>query len=274
MHVRRFVADMAEHGAAPGTIRNAYRLVHMLLGGAVHAGLIRANPASGSDSRSRNGPRWCSSPHPHLPAGRRGGGALWLPRHLRRLHGPACRRDRRTPPGSRRPRPACARRRGDNRRSGRPSRQRTDEDPSTPHPVGRSRSSSRRSSRSVWRSARSILRRWSSPRPTADRSATATSTAATSVPVSPGRDSRRCGSTTCVTAPRRCSLRRGLIQRPSPRCSVTRPSPSRSIATVTSSRASPRSSPPASTSSTVMHSTSSSRPEHSRQVLPRRIRRQ
>lgn len=47
MHVRRFVADMAEHGAAPGTIRNAYRLVHMLLGGAVHAGLIRSNPAFG-----------------------------------------------------------------------------------------------------------------------------------------------------------------------------------------------------------------------------------
>ncbi|HVA43156.1 MAG TPA: site-specific integrase [Acidimicrobiales bacterium] len=45
--VRRFVAELAESGAAPGTIREARKVLRLILGTAVGAGALRANPCDG-----------------------------------------------------------------------------------------------------------------------------------------------------------------------------------------------------------------------------------
>jgi integrase len=45
--VRRFVSDMIANGAAPGTVRNARKLLRLVLGTAEGSGAIRTNPCNG-----------------------------------------------------------------------------------------------------------------------------------------------------------------------------------------------------------------------------------
>jgi integrase len=45
--IRRFMAELSANGAAPGTVRNAYRVLRLVLGAAVGSGSLRANPADG-----------------------------------------------------------------------------------------------------------------------------------------------------------------------------------------------------------------------------------
>lgn len=45
--VRRFVADMIANGAAPGTVRNARKVLRLVLGTAQGSGAIRSNPCNG-----------------------------------------------------------------------------------------------------------------------------------------------------------------------------------------------------------------------------------
>ncbi len=45
--VRRFVADMIAQGAAPGTVRNARKVLRLVLGTAQGSGAIRTNPCDG-----------------------------------------------------------------------------------------------------------------------------------------------------------------------------------------------------------------------------------
>lgn len=45
--VRRFVADMIANGAAPGTVRNARKVLRLVLGTAEGSGAIRSNPCNG-----------------------------------------------------------------------------------------------------------------------------------------------------------------------------------------------------------------------------------
>jgi len=45
--VRRFLAALAASGAAPGTVRNVYRVLSQVLGAAVGSGALKANPAAG-----------------------------------------------------------------------------------------------------------------------------------------------------------------------------------------------------------------------------------
>jgi integrase len=45
--VRRFVADMIAKGAAPGTVRNARKVLRLVLGTAEGSGAIRSNPCNG-----------------------------------------------------------------------------------------------------------------------------------------------------------------------------------------------------------------------------------
>lgn len=45
--VKRFVADMLAEGAAPGTVRNARKVLRLVLGTALGSGAIRANPCDG-----------------------------------------------------------------------------------------------------------------------------------------------------------------------------------------------------------------------------------
>ena len=47
MQLRRFVARSVERGVGPGTVRNAFRVVSLILAAAVSAGAIRSNPAAG-----------------------------------------------------------------------------------------------------------------------------------------------------------------------------------------------------------------------------------
>src|SRR5207302_7605193 len=45
--VRRFVADMVASGAAPGTVREARKVLRLVLGTAEGSGAIRSNPCNG-----------------------------------------------------------------------------------------------------------------------------------------------------------------------------------------------------------------------------------
>jgi integrase len=47
MQVRRFIAELTRKGAAAGTVRNAYRVLNLILVSAVGAGAIKINPAAG-----------------------------------------------------------------------------------------------------------------------------------------------------------------------------------------------------------------------------------